>query len=392
MVFVSSSCKSDTDLKSLPVIEISPQFSDNSFVFEDVFQSVDIIPLETNSECLIGGITKLVEAYDSYFIMDRVNNIVAKFDNKGKFITRLGGVGNGPGEYLKIEDLLVDRDNRNIKLYDVRGRKIIIYGLDGTYIKEFRLDAFLKSIALAENGYYWGFIGNVTNSNEIQGKKGGELKFIKFDEKGKILAKIFGQKTAEIHLSFYEHMSPQQDGSISFVEPLNCQIFNLRDNKVSSSYDIKFNSFSVPDNIRNVLNKRRTPETVTQKDAFSDANKNYVLGFVKFYENSNWIVMQYSVKYRFQFAFYYKPSGKLFESSGLPWSTINANLFFTPSYIDDEFVYSSSSAFYLHERYKKEQSDNKVGKERIRSWNKLLKNIGINDNPIIFKYKLQKRI
>ena len=187
-------------------------------------------------------------------------------------------------------------------------------------------------------------------------------------------------------------MSPQQDGSISFVEPLNWQVFNLRNNKVSPIFNIKLNSCSVPDNIREILNQKRTPETVKQKDTFSDANKNYILGFIQFYENINWIVMQYSVKYRFQFAFYHKPSGKLFESSGLPWSTTNANLFFTPSYIDDESVYSSSSAFYLHERYKKEQSDNKVGKERIRSWNKLLKNIGINDNPIIFKYKLQKRI
>jgi len=389
---ISISCKTDTDSKSSPVIEISPHFSDNSFIFEDVFQSVDIIPLETNSECLIGGITKLVEANDSYYILDGVNNIVAKFDREGKFITKIGALGNGPGEYLKIEDIIVDKDSQTIKLYDIRGRKIIIYDFDGSYIREFRLHLFLKSIANAENGYFWGFIGNTTNSREIQSKKTGELKFIKFDEKGKIVDKIFGREHSEIHLPFFEHMSPQKDGSISFVEPLQNQIFKLKNNEISSHYKIKFNSCSVPKEIRNILNQNRTPLTTKQKNTFSEANRNYILGFIQFYENNNWIILQYSVKYRFQFAFYHKPTGKLFESSGLPWSTTTANLFFTPSYIDDKFIYSNTSSFYLYERYKEEQDDNKIEEKRINSWNILLKDIKINDNPIIFKYKLQKGI
>jgi len=392
IIFVGTSCKPDADIKPVSVIEISPQFSGNSFVFEDVFQSVDIIPLETNPECLIGGITKLIAATDSYYVLDGVNNIVAKFDQKGKLITKIGAPGNGPGEYLKIEDFIVDKDSQTIKLYDIRGRKMIIYSFDGTYVKEFRLNSFLKSIAQAENGFYWGFIGNITNSSEVEGNKRGELKFVKFDEKGKIVDKIFGTEHSRIHLPFFEHMSLQQDGSVSFVEPLCSQIFKMNNNEIFPHYSIKLNSYSVPDDIRNILNQSRTPETAKQKSTFSDANSDYILGFIQFYENNSWIILQYSLKYRFQFAFYHKPTGRLFESSGLPSSKANANLFLTPSYIDDEFVYSSSSAFYLHERYKKEQNDNEVEKERISSWNNLLKKIGIDDNPVIFKYKLQKRI
>lgn len=392
LAFILMSCEKDANINNSLIIEISPHLSDNSFVFEDAFESIEIIPLETRAECLIGGITRLIEANDNFFILDEKNNIVVRFDSEGKFVTKIGVTGNGPGEYLKIEDFIVDKKNQLIKLYDIRSRKIIIYDFNGSFIKEFRIDAFLNSVVNAEDGYYFGFVGNITNSNEIQGKNQGELKFIKFDEKGKIVDKVFGHKHSKIQLAFFEHISPQQDGSISFVEPLQNQIFKFKNGEIHPYYSIKFNCCSLPNDIQEILNQSRTPETVKQKNAFSEANKNYILGFIKFFENDNWIILQYSVKYRFQFAIFHKTSGKIFESSGLPMSKVNANLFFTPCYIDDEFVYSSSSAFYLHERYNEEQKNNKIGKERIRSWKMLLENIDVNDNPIIFKYKLPKTI
>lgn len=390
--FTLMSCEKDVNINNSSIIEISPHFSDNSFVFEDVFESIDIIPLETSSECLIGGISQLVEANDNYFILDEKNNIVARFNSEGKFVTKIGVMGNGPGEYLEIEDFIVDKKNQFIKLYDIRSRKIIIYDFNGSFIKEFKIDAFLNSVVDAENGYYLGFVGNITNSVEIQGINQGELKFIKFDEKGKIVDKVFGHKHSKIHLAFYEHIAPQQDGSISFVEPLQNKIFKFNNGEIYPYNYIKFNCCFVPDNIQEILNQSRTPETVKQKNAFSEANKKYILGFIKFFENDNWIIFQYSIQYKFQFAFFHKTSGKLFESSGLPRSSSNANLFFTPCYIDDEFIYSSSSAFYLHERFKEEQNDNTIEEERIQSWKMLLENIDVNDNPIIFKYKLPKTI
>ena len=384
----SNSCKTNSDLKTIPIIEISPHFSGNSFVFEDVFKSVDIIPLETGPECLIGGITGLAEANDNYYILDGVNNIVAIFNSEGKFITKIGTIGNGPGEYLKVEDMIIDNENQSVILYDIRGRKIIVYDLNGTYRKEFRVNAFLKSIGTAENDYYWGQIGNSANSKEVHDNNQGKLKFIKFDEKGTIVNKIFGHIHSVVHLPFYEHASPQQDGSISFVEPLQNQIFKLTDDLIVPCYTIKFNNYSVPDNIREQINQQRTPKTANQKSIFSEANKNYILGFIQFHENNDWIILQYSIKYKFQFALYHKPTGKVFESDGLPVSTANANMFFTPLHIDEEYVYSSSSAFYPHERYQEELKNKKIGDERIRYWNNLLDSIEINDNPVIFKYKL----
>ncbi len=383
-----NSCKTNSDIKTIPIIEISPHFSDNSFVFEDVFESVEVIPLETGPECLIGGITGLVEANYNYYILDGVNNIVAKFNSEGRFITRIGTNGNGPGEYLKVEDIIIDNKNQSVILYDIRGRKIIVYDLNGKYIREFRVNAFLKSIEPAENDNYWGYTGNISNSKEIHDNNQGKLKFIIFDKNGTIVNKIFGHKHSVIHLPFYEHISHQQDGSISFVEPLQNQIFKLTDDVIVPCYTIKFSNYSVPDNIWEQINQQRTPETANQKRIFSEANKNYILGFIQFHENNDWIILQYSIKYKFQFALYHKPTGQIFESSGLPMSIVNANMFFTPLHIDEKYVYASSSAIYLHERFKEELKNKKIGEERFRYWHKLLDSIEINDNPVIYKYKL----
>ncbi len=156
LIVSGTSCIPHSTPEKLPVIELSPHIADNRFIFEDVFQSVEIIPLETHPECLLGGITKLQEADENYFILDGRNNILAKFNDDGKFITKIGREGNGPGEYLKIEDFILDKKNENIILYDIKGRKIIIYDFSGIFIREFAVDFFIQSIALAER---WVLLG-----------------------------------------------------------------------------------------------------------------------------------------------------------------------------------------------------------------------------------------
>ena len=308
---------------------------------------------------------------------------------QGKFLNTIGLPGYGPGEFLKVKDFVIDKVNQLVSVYDVRGRKIIIYDFQGKFIREFKIEFFLHSIAIDENSDYYGFTGNIANKIDAKDNLHKKLKFIKFDKYGKVLKYITGHDHSVLHISFFEHISQQSDGTISFAEPLQYYLFRLNNDIITPYYLIDFKNYATPYNTKELLNKEETPSTEHQRTIFNEANKNYILGLIKFHENDEWIVIQYSINYKFQFAFFHKTSGEIFESSSLPVSTETKSTFFTPLYIDDHFIYSASSAFYLHERYNEDRNNKDVSNSRIKDWETFLINVNVEDNPVIFKYRMK---
>jgi hypothetical protein len=383
------SCVTEDKITNLPTIALNPHPKNNSFEFEEIFVSVEAIPLETHPDCILGGVSKLVENSKSLFVLDEKQNIIARFDMQGKFLNTIGLPGYGPGEFLKVKDFVIDKVNQLVSVYDVRGRKIIIYDFQGKFIREFKIEFFLHSIAIDENSDYYGFTGNIANKIDAKDNLHKKLKFIKFDKYGKVLKYITGHDHSVLHISFFEHISQQSDGTISFAEPLQYYLFRLNNDIITPYYLIDFKNYATPYNTKELLNKEETPSTEHQRTIFNEANKNYILGLIKFHENDEWIVIQYSINYKFQFAFFHKTSGEIFESSSLPVSTETKSTFFTPLYIDDHFIYSASSAFYLHERYNEDRNNKDVSNSRIKDWETFLININVEDNPVIFKYRMK---
>ncbi len=59
------------------------------------------------------------------------------FDKAGHFLCDVGSVGNGPGEYyMPVYDAVVDEKRQRIFLVMFHGSKIMVYGMDGKWIKD----------------------------------------------------------------------------------------------------------------------------------------------------------------------------------------------------------------------------------------------------------------
>ncbi|WP_300502289.1 6-bladed beta-propeller [uncultured Duncaniella sp.] len=87
------------------------------------------IELKTDSPNPIGDITKLICLDSCFFIMDRLNQTVWKFNESGHLLGKLRKVGATLGEYVDLYDmdLLPDGD---LYLMDLSMRKIIRYDSD----------------------------------------------------------------------------------------------------------------------------------------------------------------------------------------------------------------------------------------------------------------------
>lgn len=99
---------------------------------------VRYLPLETKEDCLVGGqIAKLETDDSSIFIFDYYNAQILRFSQKdGSFLNKLGSKGRGPGEYISVKDMSLNRTKKEVCLIDYGNQKFIYYDYDGQFLRE----------------------------------------------------------------------------------------------------------------------------------------------------------------------------------------------------------------------------------------------------------------
>jgi hypothetical protein len=124
-----------------------------------IFKSVKTIILEDHDDAVFGMINELQVFEDNIFILD--NTFVMKlfgFGKNGKFIRQIGSKGQGPGEYISIDDFCINGEKRKIYLLDYNNKRIFVYNLDtGKYLNtvKFSLDeTSCKYLAYHDNKLY----------------------------------------------------------------------------------------------------------------------------------------------------------------------------------------------------------------------------------------------
>jgi hypothetical protein len=133
------------------IIQIDPErISRGTLTLSDMIESIEYIPLETNSNCFIGDIhaSEDVLISDNYiFVCCKTTQSCYLFNRAGKFIAKIGNKGNGPGEYLLPNLFAIDEKSRQVILSDPRGPadmgKLLYYDLNGKYVKSVSVDSRL---------------------------------------------------------------------------------------------------------------------------------------------------------------------------------------------------------------------------------------------------------
>jgi len=102
----------------------------------DYFDRIELIPLETHDDALVGRLGQIIEHQNKYYIFDRHNSqkCVFVFDEIGDFSHKIGKIGQGPGEYTNIEDMFINPFNGNIELLQPFGQ-IYSYDLLGNHVR-----------------------------------------------------------------------------------------------------------------------------------------------------------------------------------------------------------------------------------------------------------------
>lgn len=101
----------------------------------DLFERIEVVPLETTDSCLIIMPQKVNVADDKFYVFDEKAPAVYVFDEKGAFLSKVGKKGQGPGEYREIYDVIVNSEKGTINMLSPFG-SVYVYNLKGDFIEE----------------------------------------------------------------------------------------------------------------------------------------------------------------------------------------------------------------------------------------------------------------
>jgi hypothetical protein len=130
IIALTLSCKK----ASVSEVETIDFESSNRASISSLFQDIHIIPLETASDGLIGLDIQRMEIFDNkIFILNNLsshNNILCFDKNTGSFLFKIDRMGQGPGEYIYLGDILIDKYKKQLVLASEAGR-YLFFDLNG---------------------------------------------------------------------------------------------------------------------------------------------------------------------------------------------------------------------------------------------------------------------
>ena len=111
---------------SVPTVKIDPQIEErHSKLSELVDGDIEIIPLETTPDCLIGTFSYLAH-FDSSHVIYKSEKEVLFFNRKGKYLSKISAYGKGPQEYNNILDILVDAPNKLVYVVERKAERFMV--------------------------------------------------------------------------------------------------------------------------------------------------------------------------------------------------------------------------------------------------------------------------
>lgn len=108
----------------------------------ELVEGIEIVALDNTDEALVSN-TYTIMSENYILVKGKDNNPYKLFDKKGKFVAKIGSIGQGPGEYKLIYDAQIDEKNKRIYLLPWQSDKLLVFDFTGKALEPYPLAARL---------------------------------------------------------------------------------------------------------------------------------------------------------------------------------------------------------------------------------------------------------
>jgi hypothetical protein len=280
MLYISLvSCSDKKEFGQYPVIDVINNIEKYQRVYcSDLFSSIELIPLETNDDCLVGSVGLLINDEFILTIGSSVlnNPHIYAFNRTGKFMNEIASRGQGPGEYLSAAGVFFNTEKSTVYIADTR--KCQEYDLEGNYIRSFQLPVFSTGVfdITSRIGYIGGnlFIG----SDRYNGNN--KFKYCIFNQDGDTIKTfpnyIFFNRTGMSMSLFDFALNPiSVDNRIYLKDYVNDTIYALTNLNLQPAYVFDFGKYS--------FSKEQLENTIMGKEFSNEFVNSSLIGFPNYF-------------------------------------------------------------------------------------------------------------
>jgi len=127
---------------------------------------ISYIPLETSDVSRNISINKAI--FTKSHILIHFYNEIYLFRTDGSFVTRIGSVGKGPGEFTTAHSVDIDARIGTVYVADGWQKKYLVFDLEGNFVRSFKAPiqaaVDFRLIGSRILSYHFNILGNITDS------------------------------------------------------------------------------------------------------------------------------------------------------------------------------------------------------------------------------------
>ena len=130
----SSNKKQEPISKSgVPVINLSEDVSTvPSLLLSESTEKLEIVSLEMTDQSMLGEIRRIQVTDHNIWIDHGREFYIYRFSRSGKFLNKIGSIGQGPGEYTTYSTFLVDEDKKEVYII-ANTNGVLAYDFEGNF-------------------------------------------------------------------------------------------------------------------------------------------------------------------------------------------------------------------------------------------------------------------
>ena len=158
LLFAIYACK-ESNIQEDNSVNIHVRYNTNNINIGDYLQYDSYIVLETTEDCLISQVDRIEFFNQRIYILDSKVATIFIFDYKGKFLNKIDKKGSGEGEYIGIEDFVIDTKRNMIYLLDRIAGNIMQYDFSGNFFNKVNIETGYTFLTLRNQDWLI-YLGN----------------------------------------------------------------------------------------------------------------------------------------------------------------------------------------------------------------------------------------